>query len=101
MEPETTSAVSTQRDWPADAADKIVGVVGDVRAKTTRPAIMVARVIVYGIVLLMVGIAIAVLLLVAVFRISTLLPGAVYWAYLGWGVLFTLIGSLLWAQRTE
>ncbi len=90
-----------ERDWPAEAADRIVDTVDQVRVKTTRPAILAARVIVYGIVLGMVGLAIAVLLIITLFRLSSYLPGEIYWAYFGWGVLFTILGMVLWSKRDD
>ncbi|MCH7787882.1 MAG: hypothetical protein IH940_00395 [Acidobacteria bacterium] len=95
--PETSSA--DEHDWPAEAADKIVDLVGQVKGKTTRPAMLAARSLVYGIVLVIVALSIAVLLLVALFRITDYLPGDVYWAYLVWGVLFTTVGLVLWSKR--
>jgi hypothetical protein len=43
-----TSAPSGSEQWPAQAADTIVGVVGSVRDKTTGPATTAARGAVYG-----------------------------------------------------
>ena len=40
--------VDTPPDWPAQATDTIVKVVGQVRDKTTGPIITVARAVVYG-----------------------------------------------------
>ena len=56
-------------DWPAQAADTIVRVVGQVRDKTTGPAITVARGVVYGTLALILGITALVLLAIASVRI--------------------------------
>jgi hypothetical protein len=94
------SSNAGDRDWPAEAADKIVDIVDQVKDRTTRPTMMAAHGIVYGIVLAMVGVALVILLLIALFRMTTFLPGEVYWAYLGWGVVLTIVGLVLWSKRS-
>lgn len=44
----SATATGTSDDWPAQAADTIVRVVGSVRDRTTGPAITASRAAVYG-----------------------------------------------------
>ena len=93
-------------DWPAQAADTIVKVVGQVRDKTTGPAITAARGIVYGLLAGLLGTACAAMLAIALVRvIDVYLPddavgGENTWlAHLIVGVTFSLLGLFLWSKR--
>lgn len=94
-------------DWPAQAADTIVKVVGQVRDKTTGPAITVARAIVYGLLAAILGGTCLVLLAIAGVRVLNvwLLPDAWFgevhtWAaHLVLGVIFTGVGAWCWSKR--
>ena len=86
-------------DWPARAADTVVRVVDQVRSKTTRPAILVSRVLVYGFVITFIALTLLVLLLIGLFRFTMLGGGEVYWRYFGWGAVLFLVGALLWSKR--
>lgn len=93
-------------DWPAQAADTIEHVVGTVRDKTTGPALTLARGVVYGTFAAIVGSACLVLLIVMLVRgLDVLLPDAVFgedhvWAaHLILGLIFVLIGAVLWRRR--
>jgi hypothetical protein len=94
-------------DWPAQAADTIERVVGSVRDKTTGPAITIARGVVYGTFALVVGTVVAVLVAIAAVRaLDNYLPDSVFgeehtWAaHLLVGLVFTLLGMLLWSRRS-
>ena len=96
----------TGEDWPAQVADQIVGVVGTVRDKTTGPLLGVARAIVYGTFVAVLGVAVAVLLVIALVRVvDNYLPDSVFgdehiWAtYLIIGLIFSLAGLILWSRR--
>jgi hypothetical protein len=96
----------TGEDWPAQVADQIVGVVGTVRDKTTGPLLGVARAIVYGTFVLVIGSAALVLLVVMLVRlVDNYLPDEVFgedhiWAtYLILGLLFSVAGLVLWGRR--
>jgi hypothetical protein len=97
-----------QSDWPAQAADTIERVVGQVRDKTTGPAITAARWAVYGTFSLLVGAAVAVLLAVSAVRLlDVYLPDSVFGEQHTWvahavtGSLFAIIGMVLWGQRSK
>ena len=57
------------RDWPAQAADTIERVVGQVRDKTTGPALTAARAVVYGAFGGIIAIACVVVLIIAAVRL--------------------------------
>ncbi|MEX2294094.1 MAG: hypothetical protein WD691_09945 [Acidimicrobiales bacterium] len=104
--PAPPAASGPPSDWPAQAADTIERVVGNVRDRTTGPAITVARWIVYGTFALLVGTIVAVLLAIAAVRLlDAYLPASVVgddhtWAaHLLVGLCFTLTGMALWSRR--
>lgn len=83
-------------EWPAQAADTVVDVIGKVRDKTTRPAIIAARALVYGLVAGVVASMALVLSLVVLIRVlDNYVPGPVWWIYLGLCVAFTAGGIVL------
>jgi hypothetical protein len=93
-------------DWAAQAADTIERAVGNVRDRTTGPALTVARAVVYGIFAALGGLAALVLGTIAGVRfIDNYLPDAVFgdehiWAaYLIIGLVFVVAGAVLWIRR--
>lgn len=89
-------------DWPAQAADKIVDVVGQVRDRTTGPAITAARGLVYGILAGILGGVCIVLFIICLVRLlDTYVVGEdnTWLAHLIVGLLFTAVGIGLWTQR--
>jgi hypothetical protein len=90
-----------QGDWPVRAADTIERVVGQVRAKTTGPAIVASRWVVYGLLAAFLGMVALVLFIVAVVRVMDVwIPGDVWIPYLILGLVFALGGALLWRRRS-
>jgi hypothetical protein len=89
------------RDWAAETADAIERLVGSIRTKTSGPLEALARILVYGLVALIVGLAAAVLGAVALVRALDLaLPGDVWLAHGLTGGIFALAGLFLWRKRT-
>lgn len=92
-------------DWPAQAADLIVRVVGQVRDKTTGPALTVARGLVYGLLAALLGGTAAILVAIAAVRgldeaIEGIADSRETWAaHLLVGVVFTVSGMVLWSKR--
>jgi hypothetical protein len=81
-------------DWPNQAAETIERVIVGVRRKTTGPAIVASRALVYGIVAAVFGIAALVLLIIAVIRAAdALLP--TWGVQLLFGALFSVVGLVL------
>jgi hypothetical protein len=87
-------------DWAAQTADQIEKVVVSIRSKTADPLDRIVRVVVYGLVAGVLGIAIIVLLAAALVRaVDVAIPGEVWSAHLAIGGIFTLAGLFLWARR--
>ena len=87
-------------DWPAQAADAIVNAVETVRDRTTTPIMKIARGLVFGVFAGTIIITIAVLAIIGVVRLlDEALPSGVWLPYLILGVLFTVVGGLLFRRR--
>jgi hypothetical protein len=86
-------------DWAKQTTDTIERIVGSVRDKTSGPLLRVARVVVYGTLAAILGIAALVLIAITTIRVLNLLPGGVWVAYLITGTLFTVGGLLMWRLR--
>jgi hypothetical protein len=87
-------------DWPVRATDTVERVVDTVRSKTTGPAIVISRAVVYGLVGLVLAVIALVLLLAAVLRaLDAYLPQEVWLPYFILGGLTGLIGLVLWRKR--
>lgn len=90
----------TDGDWADQAADTVVRVVDQVREKTTGQVLTAARAIVYGIIGAFAAIVALVVLVIALIRmLDVYLPGEVWSAYLLLGVVFSVLGLLVWRQR--
>lgn len=91
-------------DWPAQAADTIVRVVGQVRDKTTGPIQKVARGAVYGLLAAMLGFAYLVLVAIILVRILdsyVVGEGNTWLAHLIVGVVFAGAGFFLWGKGRQ
>jgi hypothetical protein len=92
-------------EWPSQAADTIVDLVDQVRAKTTGPAITAARGLVFGLIVGVLALVVGVLALVFLVRITTevleaIWDGAGVWlTYLIYGVVFTAVGAYVFGRR--
>lgn len=94
------SRLAPPDDWPAQAADTVVRLVGTVRDRTTGPAVTVARAVVYGLLAAIVGVVALVLVVAALIRfVDVWVPGEVWSAHLIVGAVLTLGGLLLWRKR--
>lgn len=96
--PVAPGAGSTSPDWTVQFADTIESVVGSVRDKTAVPLETVARALVYGILIAVMGAAALVLVTIAVVRVLSYVL-QVWAAYGIVGTVFTLLGLLLWRKR--
>ncbi len=87
-------------DWPAQATDTIVDLIGTVRDKTTGPVTTIARGVVFGTFLAVVATVVTVMALIALVRLlDEILPSGVWLPYLILGLLFTGIGALVFRRR--
>ena len=109
--PPAGSNPSSGEDWPAQAADTIVNVVGMVRDRTTGTAVTAARAVVFGLLAAILGLTGALLAMILVMRgmvivVSDLLslvdhnqPGRAVWIVdLGLGLVLLGLGALLWKK---
>jgi hypothetical protein len=91
-------AATTSADWTVQVADTIESVVGSVRSKTAVPLETIARALVYGILVAVMGLAALVLTTIVLVRLlSYVLP--VWGADLLLGAIFSLAGLFLWRKR--
>lgn len=96
----------TDPNWAADTTDTVVRVVDSVKAKTTRPAVLAARGLVFGILAAFLGLFALVLVLIGLTRgIQNALDAlvdhdrAVYISYFVVGGLLSIVGLLLFKKR--
>ena len=87
-------------DWAKETADRIESVVVSIRSKTADPLERVVRIVVYGIVAAVLGVAALVMLTAALVRaVDVAIPGEVWSAHVAVGGIFTLVGLFLWTKR--
>ena len=88
-------------DWPTQATNAVVDLVGTVRDRTVEPLLKLARALVYGLLIMIVATSAAVLVVILAIRVlDVYLPGEVWSAYLVLGTVFTLAGFFCWSRRT-
>jgi hypothetical protein len=87
------------RDWATTAADTIDRYVGLVRDRTTRPALLASRALVFGLILVILGITALVLLWITWITLITALVGEVWITFFITGGIFVLIGAFLMSKR--
>ncbi len=94
--------------WERVATEKIVETVNTIRAKTSGPAIRVSRTVVYGLTMILILIVSIPFLVIGVSRglieifdqwIFSSHSTSVWFVYLLSGVLWTLVGILIWRKR--
>jgi hypothetical protein len=93
-------------DWPVQATDSIIRLVDNVRDKTAGPAITASRVFVYGFVIALLGVPLAVLLLVGMMRalesvLEIWFTDPIWMVYLIFGTTFVLVGFWCWRQARK
>lgn len=98
----------TDPNWAESTTDQVVKLVDQVKAKTTKPAVMAARGLVFGLLAIFLGIFALVLLLVGLTRglqagLEPLIeqPRAVYTSYFIVGGILTIIGLVLFKKRNN
>lgn len=89
-------------EWSAQAADAVVDAVALVRDKTTRPAQIAARGIVYGIVIAVLGVTALVLTVILLLRMyDNWVPGPLWIAYAALAGVFMIGGLLCFARANR
>ena len=91
-------------DWPTQAADAVVSYVDRVKSSTTDRVMSLAKAAVFTSFAAIVGVLLAILMLVGVFRAADrlrdiIVADSVWLTYLSLGVIFVIIGQLLFARR--
>jgi len=87
-------------DWPVQATEAIVGFVDNVKHKTTKPATQATRGLVYGIVIIALGVPALIMLLAGlVHLLNYAIPYGVWLVYLPLGLIFSAIGLWAWRKR--
>lgn len=97
----------TEQDWTYEVAGRIESVVGAVRDKTTVPATLVARGVVYGVVVgSLASVFLFLLVIGAVRALDVYLPfdpvGRRVWVVdAGASAIFLALGAFLWRKRRQ
>ncbi len=98
---------TAEKDWPAKTSEMVVHYVGSVREKTTGPALVASRYAVYFLAIGLIASVLLILALILLLRVLVLATGYLpfidagepWLAYVILGVIFTLVGGLLWKKR--
>ena len=92
---------SAQSEWPAKVADTIEDVVGAVHDRVVRPLTLVARGVVFGIIIAVVGIVLSILVAIAVVRLLDVYAfgGRVWASDALLGAVLVLAGAFAWSKR--
>ena len=98
---------TASEDWSARATSTIVGYVDTVRGATTGKAMVASRLAVYGIAAALVALVMLILFLVLLVRFLVVLSstlnitndGEVWSAYWFLGLIFLIVGAILWRKR--
>ena len=98
----------TDPDWAANTTDQVVRLVDNVRSKTTKPAVMVARGLVFGLLAGFLGVFALVLLWIGITRglQAAIEPfsnqsRAVYISYFILGGVLCIAGAILFKKRND
>ncbi|WP_426570665.1 hypothetical protein [Aquihabitans sp. McL0605] len=88
-------------EWPAQAADTIVDTIAMVRDRTTKPLLLAARAVVYGIIAAVVGAITFFLVLLMIVRwYDVWAPGPVWPIYAFFAIVFC-IGGLVCLRKAN
>jgi len=98
----------TDPDWAANTTDQVVRLVDNVKTKTTKPAILAARGLVFGLLAVFLGLFALALLIIgsmrgiqAILEPFTGLARAVYISYFIVGGILCLVGAVLFKKRND
>ena len=95
----------SQPDWTYEVSDRIESVVDSIRSKTTVPATVAARGIVFGVVVAVLAASLLILLVLAAIRVlDVYLPyhpvGRRVWTVdAGLAAIFLALGAFFWRKR--
>jgi len=97
--PSMPGQVPTQADLAAQLTDRIDNLVGLVRDRTTRPALLASRAIVFGLIIAILAVVALTLFCIAWTTAWTALFGEVWITYFMTGGIFVIAGAFLMAKR--
>jgi hypothetical protein len=98
--PPPVAAPGSSEDWTDQVTGLIVDTVDKVRSRTTGPILEIAKGSVHAVVALILLAPVAVLFLVLTIRVLTYFVFREVWiTYAVLGMLFSLVGVVLWARR--
>jgi hypothetical protein len=88
--------------WPTRAADAVDLVVDTIRDRAVRPILVGARAVVFGLLVITLGVVLLVVLSVSVVRLLDVyvFPGRVWASYTVLGLIFCAGGAVSWWYRT-
>jgi uncharacterized protein YacL len=81
------------------ALDTIDTVVATVNDRAVRPAVVAARGVVFGVVIAVIAITVLVLFCVMFIRITTIAGHRIWASYIVLGLIFCLVGAILYSRR--
>ena len=98
----------TDPDWAANTTDQVVRLVHNVKSKTTKPAVMAARGVVFGLLAVFLGMFALVLAWIGITRglQAAIEPftdqaRAVYISYFILGGILCIVGAILFKKRND
>jgi hypothetical protein len=98
----------TDPDWAANTTDQVVRLVDNVKSKTTKPAVMAARGVVFGLLAAFLGLFALAMLVIGMTRGLQLAiepltdqARAVYISYFIMGSILCLVGAVLFKKRNN
>lgn len=88
-------------DWASDVAGRLEGLVGAIRERTSDRLVSFARILVFGLVAVVMGLMALVISVIAGIRLlDVVLPGEVWLPYLVLGAMFLAAGAFFWSKRS-
>ncbi|MEW6153593.1 MAG: hypothetical protein AB1673_06340 [Actinomycetota bacterium] len=95
-----SNGAGQEPDWAAETVGRLEELIDKVRTQTTDRVVMVARAVVYGLLVAVLGLMAGILLLIASVRaLDALIPQEVWLTYLIVGAIFTAAGLFVWSKR--
>lgn len=99
--PAADPAAADDGDWTVEALDRIDALIEKVRSNSTDRLVRIARMVVFGLLIAIMGVVVVVLATIALVRaLDELIPGRVWLVYLLLGAILTAGAGFLWSQKT-
>jgi len=100
--PKPTGLSAATAEWPKKAADAVDLVVATIHDKAIRPVLLVARAIVFGLLVAVLSFVVLTLISVGLLRLLDVyvFPGRVWASYAVLGLVFSAGGVWAWSRRS-